>query len=393
MIIYLFLMCIILINSVFLKNRRKAFILTSFGLLIIVAALRKDTVGVDLYLHYAPNFETIARLDWGNVGGYFTGVGQYDIGYVFFCKALSLISGDKQFFIFVTSVIILGSLARFIYRYSSRIELDTLLVLTTFTYFQYMCLIAQALALAIVLNGISYLNEKKYWKYICVVFLASTIHISAMICLVFIPLQWMELKRKNIFIFLGCMIMGLVAYQKIMPIIVNTFFNSFSFYIGQEKHGIATGLGITGIYYLLMFALCIMLGIICEYGGKREIEQPMRRQSQRHWVIKVGGLRTQNPKEKTIQGFQLPFLIYMAIGAFFFYTAGLQVQISRRFIYYFSPFAYLALGQSLTEMKNRKMAQILYYLTVFFTIAEFLFLGENMAKSGSGTVPYFFFWQ
>ena len=391
--IYFIILSLIALNGLLFGKKRKWFVISSFLILIVVAALRSSQVGVDLQLHYIPNYEKIANISWGQVGSYFVGRGQYDIGFVYLCKLLSVCSDDGQFFIVATSIFIFASFALFIYRYSSDVVLDTILLLTSFSFFQHMCIIAQSLAVAIVLYGIESLKEKKYVKYVAIVFVASLIHSSAIICFVFILLQKMELKRKNIFIYISAITAALFGYQTLVPIMVNRFFPAFSFYIGQEKHGMATGLGPTGRYYLALYAFCTALGLICLYlGMRKEAEYSTCIETKRKKIV-IGSFSIKLNTTKAYEKFSLVFLIYTAISAFFFYAASLQMEISRRFMYYFTPFAFLLVGQALKNMKNRKMAQILKYTFYIFTIGCFFLLGENMARSGPQVVPYNFFWK
>lgn len=393
--IYIVSLLIILSNGLILKNKRKWFILSSFGLLILVAALRSYEVGIDLTLHYASNYAKITSTSWKNAFSIYAGVGYYDWGFVLLCKLIGIISTDVQFFIAVTSIFTLASLGRFIYRYSADVALDTLLVLTSFTYFQYMCIIAQGIAVAIVLNGIPYLTQKKYLRYIVVVLVASLVHSSALICIVFILLQKMELKKENIFLYLSVALTALVFYQRLMPIIVNHFFPMFSFYIGHREHGMKTSLGPTGRYYLMTYALCILFGALSLWMKQRESLNALDSDKHnRKRIIRFTGSRV-IIENHTVRKERLSsvFLVYMAISAFFFYAAGLQMEVSRRFMYYFAPFAYLLVGQSFMVMKNRKVSQIARWLFIAFGIFFYLLYGERVAMAGPGVVPYKFFWE
>ena len=160
MFIYYVLLLFILFNGFVNGKNRRWFVISSFSLFFIIAALRKYTIGIDLNLHYAINFERIANLTWSEVLTY----PAYDVGLNILCKIFSYISDDRQIFIIGTSAIISYSVAKYVYKYAEDVVLETFMFLTMYCYFLYMNIIAQALAFAIFLFAIPYLREKRYIK-------------------------------------------------------------------------------------------------------------------------------------------------------------------------------------------------------------------------------------
>ena len=64
---YYFILCFILINGITARKHRKWYVVSTFLVIFVFAALRKYTIGIDLELHYARNFERIAKLPWSEV--------------------------------------------------------------------------------------------------------------------------------------------------------------------------------------------------------------------------------------------------------------------------------------------------------------------------------------
>ena len=130
---YYFILCFTLINGITARKHRKWYVASTFFVIFTFAALRKYTIGIDLELHYARNFERIAALPWSEVPSFIA----YDPGFNILCKLISYISTDPQVFIAVTSLIVFGSVARYIYingkRESNRIYKS--LYLWAFAYF------------------------------------------------------------------------------------------------------------------------------------------------------------------------------------------------------------------------------------------------------------------
>lgn len=154
--IYYLLLVFVMVNGLLGEKNRRWFVLSTFSLFFIIAALRKYTIGIDLNLHYAINYERIANLSWSEAVIY----PAYDPGLNILCKIFSYISHDRQIFIIGTSAIISYSVAKYIYRYAEKVVLETFMFLTMYCYFLYMNIIAQALAFAIFLFAIPYLREK-----------------------------------------------------------------------------------------------------------------------------------------------------------------------------------------------------------------------------------------
>ena len=70
------------------KKRKKIFIIVSFGILIIIAAMRHYTVGIDVEKHYMRRFLEISDFSLAEIPTYAKSVG-YEIGYCYFTKLLN----------------------------------------------------------------------------------------------------------------------------------------------------------------------------------------------------------------------------------------------------------------------------------------------------------------
>ena len=123
-------------------KRRRDFLIFSFGLMILVASLRAPSVGIDLAGHYAKRFEQIAFYSWKDIPK-FSAFSTYEIGYCYYCKILSMINSNVQFYIFVTSLIVYGTMGYLIYKKSSDVILSTMLVIFSCQYYMYMNIIRQ----------------------------------------------------------------------------------------------------------------------------------------------------------------------------------------------------------------------------------------------------------
>ena len=201
MVEYIIMLIMIIILGIIVQpnrtsTRKKIYIIVSFGSMAILAALRKYTIGIDLELLYAPAFENIAKMRWESLS-----LIEMETGYVYFCKLLTLISQDVQVFISVTSVFIYSIYGWFIYKNSKNVIISTTMFIFLSLFFMSMNIVRQEIAVAIILIAYEFLKRNKKIVAIALIILATTIHASAIICLlIFIPLYGKEFKKKYLII-------------------------------------------------------------------------------------------------------------------------------------------------------------------------------------------------
>lgn len=356
------------------RKHRKWYVISTFAVIILFAALRKYTVGIDLELHYAINYERIAALSWGDVPSFIA----YDSGFNILCKLLSYISPDRQFFIVVTSLIVFGSIGRYIYRHGSDVVLETFLFVVSFCFMMYMNIIAQAVALSVFLCGIDYLKQKKFLKYVLVVLLAASMHISAIVLLLLIPLSYLKVERKNVIRFMIVLIVVLVTYNKVFEIAANVM-PEFTRYLEEGNvHGQATTLGTFVLSLIMIYAGCFVAYLVLVYSNRQLAE--------RSYTIQLR-------KKGYVEQISTNLLAYCTMIAVCSRFASLQIAVSSRVGYYFCIFAFTLLARSLDSYfgdRDRKIVKLLIYavLIVYFCVFAPVFGPINY-----GGVPYEFFWN
>lgn len=329
MIIYIFLLILILINIFVFKSNKKWFILFSFFELFIIAALRKYTVGIDLEGHYARNFTTIGEMDWGKIIKLIESkTSFYDFGLIVFMKLVSTICKSRQFFIIITSGITYGLIGRYIYKHSKNVYLETFIFITTYTYFMCMNIIAQGLALAIILNGIDYLKNKKYFKFTLFVLLANCIHSSAIICLLFIPLSFLKFKKRNIKIMIIISLIVILILDRILPIVLEYIYPQFAFYF---KHKTQSGIDKMQLIHMMLYLMFFIISYIINFSTK---------------INKVV-----DNENNGMDG----FLFSLAILSVLIRYLGMGTYIFSRLGFYFYMFSYTLLVQSVERIYDKKI--------------------------------------
>lgn len=381
--IYKILVFFILINgfvSYAYNNKRykKYFIVSTFLAIILIAALRGSDIGRDLEGHYASNFVLIANTDWDSLIR-FTTTGMYDIGFVIFCKLISYISQGVQCFIIATSLITFGSIGRYIYKHSEDVILETFLLVTSFLMFMYMSMIAQVLAIAIMLYAVDYLNEKKYIKFVLLVILASTLHSSAIICLIFIPLSLLEAKRNYIFGFIILLTAVMVGFDRLLSFAITYIFPQYSFYFLEGAlHNAKEQIGGSNLTQLLIYVSCATIGILSLFifnSSTRKQELMLKKYS-----------------EENIRWLNSGFLVYLSLSAIVFRIMLTYGSVIKRVGYYFYPFAFTLLCRGLGRFdpKVRFTLKLIIYVAFLYF---FLTSEQRLGEIAYGVFPYEFFWK
>lgn len=358
------------------KNKKR-FLYFAFGLLILVAALRSPDVGKDLAGHYARNYTEIASYGWSEISGFSVYTG-YGIGYCYFMKLLTLISTDVQFYIAVTSIIIYGSIGRFIYNNSTDVKMSTYLFIFSCTYYMLLSMIRQALAIAIILTGYEILKGtdnkiRRYILFTIFVFLASLVHSSAILCLCMILFDALKFTRKQILI--GVIATGVfyVAYIQIYSLVIDVISGTSNYgrYLLNNSSESVGNVNLQSIYMVMTILWAFILG--CKYIVMKPKKQ-----------LKY----TNDTQQKNND-----FLMYMGLLASICRFMVFRMNIINRVSWYFVPFVLLLYPKAIQNISNIQNRKIIRYGTYLFMLVYFVWMTVKFEEAFHGTVPYIFFWN
>lgn len=143
-------------------------------------------------------------------------VDQRDFGYLILNRLVHVISDNPQWIFIVTALITNGLIIYTIKKKSEMFEISVYLYLASYMYFSTLNGIRQWLAAAILFSGIKYLFCRDFKKYIIVVLIASTIHQTALIMLLFYFICNGRFKSKKNII---TIIIGIGIYIYYMPFV------------------------------------------------------------------------------------------------------------------------------------------------------------------------------
>lgn len=212
--------------------------------LFIPAALRYG-IGTDYFATYVPLFMKIAS---GKTGF-------NEAGFTWFVFKLSNITSNYQWFFVITSFLTISLIIETIKAQSANYVTSILLFILGTYYFYSYSGIRQALATAIFIYGLRFVEEKKPIKYGICILLATTVHLIAII---YAPIYFFSMIKRHTKIRIG--VIGILYLLKVSlgPIIRSLILSTpYAWYIGSKFDT-----GESGILLLLMNIGTLALGLL-----------------------------------------------------------------------------------------------------------------------------------
>lgn len=187
---------LILISAAFLNTKTKIGSLIYIGIVFSVFAFlmmfKGQDVGNDTRAYIAL-FNEIKRYTDVNFFLKFT---RYEKGFVYLNRIISMYTNDAHFLFIVTGPIIAFSFARFIYKYSKMPWLSAYMFLTLQFFDLSLSGIRQILSISILLFSYDFIIKKKIVPFVLLVFLATSIHTSAMAFVLLYVLSHFKQTKK-----------------------------------------------------------------------------------------------------------------------------------------------------------------------------------------------------
>ncbi len=361
MILYFLIILLIIIFFVFLK--RKTALLLSFIILSLMAGLRKYTVGVDT-LQFYEAFNNIGQTNDWTFSEF-----RYEYGFSLLCKILYIIFRNPQSLIFVTSIFINLSVYVFIKNNSKDYFLSTLLYVFLNYYFNYMNIMRQAIAIAIMLLFFKFLKNNNYLIYLLGIIIGFFFHKTALMGLILIIIKMLSrFKFLNTFI-ISMGAVSFLIYKEIFMLGANILGDYYLAYINSEFAD--------SNYFgsLLMFLQTFLIFISCGYLHYRTEKKDRLMNSSLLMTISIVAL--------CCLALVMRMNIFNRISSIF--EIYLIIFVPNVLDNYKSPKGYI--------IKNRLLlCSNIKYFCIF--LALLFFLGINLLRpEWYGVVPYEFFFM
>lgn len=247
--IFFITMCFSFITERF---RNQTFQQIIYGIIIVITAIITGTRyflgGYDIYNYYYffERTPSLYNLNFNNIieeNGILGG----DIGYLLVNSIIKTLG----FNFFGATLLISVGFYLSLFFFFKRYDVNVLLCLIFFFYKAFLDLtfvyMRQCIAVAIALVAFNFLSKSKVIPYIILIFIAATMHFSALVLLILIPLQKVKLTKKRLIII---SIVFLLSYSVVfMNIKVFTYISGiFSFLGGSASLKIDSAAGLNDLY-------------------------------------------------------------------------------------------------------------------------------------------------
>ena len=198
----------------FIQNRHKKSSSSFFFFFMLVAALfigLGDMIGgYDRYI-YGEVFDSIAdeMRSGRNLSRLLYLVNGKEFGYFVWQVIVSIFTPNRYIFILITILTIYYLFFRVMKKFLLEYPLSVILFMGMMFYFS-MTYLREVFAIAILWQGIQYIWQRRFWKYIFFIFLAASFHNAILIAFIlyFIPIKRYS-KKTIILLLLMCFFVGM----------------------------------------------------------------------------------------------------------------------------------------------------------------------------------------
>ncbi|MCI8372245.1 MAG: EpsG family protein [Lachnospiraceae bacterium] len=269
---------ILLFGSWRLKNKndikaKRAFLLFSFLLMLLLQSMRSLHVGADTKVYYVW-FRQIKMLRWSDLQ-HFRG-GDVEYGWLLLNKLASkLFGGDFQILLLLTSLLILINIGIFIYYSSEDVLMSVSLFLGLGHFLTAMSSLRQYIAIAFVLNVYTAMEKKKPLIAVLLAAVAYYFHKSSLAASVAIIGLFILIKKRkgmgNIYLalitFAGVLSLLLISNIELIGRFIAKYMQKYSIYFSADIQ--SGGSGKLDMIYLLIELLLIIFVV---YKGRSNIK-------------------------------------------------------------------------------------------------------------------------
>ena len=361
-------MALSIVLGALLKKQKLAYAWLMGFALVVVAAIRSYTVGVDT-LQYWNAFNIINAF---SVDANYNR--DLEIGFQYLCLLLGHICSSPQVLLIATSVFGIGSIIYFLYKNSSNFPLAIYLFISLNYYSFCMSGMRQMLAIAIIVIGIEACLKKQHTiYYLLIVLVASLFHTSALLMMVLPLFSRVRVRPRSIVFALLLAVVAMLFADQVFKIA-----NSFLPYGAYEGTEYSTANYFGAIFQMLVDLMILIFSFLC-YSTDRNSSILMF--SEKNFVNEKKAALV-----KANGALSIPFLLVCSGVAVICSFLSIKMGIFSRVEYYFKLFSILGLTNAVVE-GNRKLQTLTIILTVGMSFAYWIVVALYRPE-WYGVVPY-----
>ena len=348
MTIYYFLIGFIGVCSFFtidIKNkylRDKIIITLVCMFIVIIQALRKITVGIDLS-GYIPALRISESMDFLAGDKLFN----YELGYSLYSQFFAKLNISDQLYLFIVAMTIIIPLG-YTWIKNSKIAWLSVFIYLTLGFFTFSFSgLRQSIALAITFYSYKYIKNKQLLRFLLCIILAILFHYSAIVFIAAYPLRYAVLNKNHYYFIVLGFIFTFIFKSKIFSLI-------YRLYNGEEGKIEATNA------YTMLLVMIMVLIISYIFGSKDE----------NNFNLNI-------------------YKNYMLVSIFLQIFAS-QSNVAMRTTYYYYLFITLLIPEVIANQRDKKIRIIGIGVLV---IALIYFFQITTGNGYLNVSPYHFYWE
>lgn len=342
-----------LINN---KEIKKGIIvgLTLFPLLFL-SMFRNYNIGNDtaVYLNLFKNMQ------WQSIGEYSIQDSRFEIGYLILNKLIHLFTDDKQAILIVTSIMIYGVFAVFIYHYSKIPWLSVFIFFMGGYFSSSVNIIRLYLALVATMCAYPFVKNRRIIPFVGFVILGFLFHRTAIVFLLAYPLYYLNINYKTILISVILALAGFVLFTPLLNILIKIF-PIYQYYFGTDY--LDGEVRLASILNLLIMVVIFIFSYIL-YKKNQEVEN-------------------------TDDRLMLAFVLFSCVTIFLSF----QFNLLERAGTFFSVYSIILLPNLLFKIKNKNALSVIL-LSVIILFACYFFVIQIYRPEWNYIYPYKAFWD
>lgn len=372
MIFYLFLAFLIIVPTIFFNvnkdlTSKKIYLIYAVGIMTILGALRKYTIGIDSEIIYYPYFNLVKNVDnfvqLGSLG--------IEFGFAVFLKLLSYISKDYQIFLIFTSLISFVTFGYFVYKNSEDVGISCIVFLLTANYFMELNVVRQSCAIAFIMLAYELYKNKKNLFALLLVLLATSFHSSAIIFLIVPFFKNIKFTKLNVYLLFIFTVILLIFLPQFVEFFSNLLYKigltsnkNYVSYLTNKVHGVSY------IDFFSLSEVVISLGI---------------------FLLGLYSYKLKNSLDFDKKNYKN--ILFFSYFYFLFNFLALRITVIRRAGLYFLPFSFVLYSNSLKLMKNKYNKFLINMIFMLCIGLRYVYMIFGLAETLFGVLPYVFFWE
>lgn len=231
------------------ETRKKLFLVICFFLFFILVGFRSFETGSDTPT-YLKSFRDAVTLRWGHISKT-----RFEVGYGTFEVLMGYVTTSGRIFLLVLSAIFNYGVYRFIKKYSDNYLLSVIMYVCLLFFYFSMTGLRQFFAIILILYSFRYVKTKKIIPFILSIVLASSFHVTSMICLLLYPMYHMSFTRLKSFMLICVAILMMLIISSASESIFAAIGWDYSYGIRENDYSLAN------LLYFLMYGLMFVLSL------------------------------------------------------------------------------------------------------------------------------------